>query len=225
MTKVYYTRITSFREKALFKTYLNKVEEGRKAEILRTRSEETRVRSLTAGSLLHEVLCRELSLPKTSPPFQILKEFGGKPYLKEYPSLHFNLSHSGDYVCCAVGKEPVGVDLQKYTVLRHGLAERFFTKEDNKALQEAGTEDKEALFFRIWSIRESYVKLTGKGMQGFSDFTIDWEQGKILPNDDKEAKAWFEEKEIFPGYASSLCVGNKGKKAEWEEIRFGHTDF
>lgn len=220
MSKVYYARVTPFKEKALFGEYLNKVEEGRKAEILRTRSEETRVRSLTAGSLLYEVLCRELSLPKTSPPFQIEKAPGGKPYLKEYPKLHFNLSHSGDYVCCAVGKAPVGVDLQKYTAIRHGLSERFFTKGDNKLLENAKPEEKEALFFRIWSIRESYVKLTGKGLKGFSDFTIDWEQERILPIDEKEESAWFEEKAILQGYACSLCVPTKGKKAAWEEIRF-----
>lgn len=221
MCRVYYTRISPFREEALFQKYLNKVEEGRKNEIMRTRVEETRVRSLAAGSLLYKALCRELSLPETTPPFLIGKEPGGKPYLQEYPALHFNLSHSGDYVCCALGTEPVGIDIQKHTALRKKVAERFFTKEENRLLEEKESSERERLFFRIWSIRESYVKLTGKGLKKFSDFEIDWEQNRIIPfaGKEKESPAWFEEKELVPGYACCLCMAKEKQAEKWEEIR------
>lgn len=35
----------------------------------------------------------------------------GKPYLLNYPDVHFNISHSGEYVACAVADSPVGVDI------------------------------------------------------------------------------------------------------------------
>ena len=37
----------------------------------------------------------------------------GKPYLSNYPNVHFNVSHSRDYVVCAVFNKPIGVDIQK----------------------------------------------------------------------------------------------------------------
>ena len=36
-----------------------------------------------------------------------------KPYLKDYPDIHFNGSHSGEYLVCALSDVPVGIDIQK----------------------------------------------------------------------------------------------------------------
>lgn len=86
-----------------------------------------------------------------------------KPYFRNLPYF-FNLSHSGDYVVCGFSGGEIGADIQK-----HGgrclekLAERFFTREENAALKEAG-DGKEKLFYRLWTRKEAYGKLTGKGV-------------------------------------------------------------
>lgn len=54
-------------------------------------------------------------------------EYGelGKPQIVNIPK-KFNLSHSGDYVVCAVGDGEVGADIQKWVPYKERTAERFF---------------------------------------------------------------------------------------------------
>ncbi len=37
----------------------------------------------------------------------------GKPYITGFSNVHFNISHSGNVVVCAVCDKPIGVDIQK----------------------------------------------------------------------------------------------------------------
>lgn len=86
----------------------------------------------------------------------------GKPYLVNYP-YYFNISHSGDYVVCALSEREVGVDLQIHRGANIGrLAGRFFAPAEADALGRAA--DREAFFFRLWARKEAYGKLTGKGL-------------------------------------------------------------
>lgn len=102
-------------------------------------------------------------------PIELVMGYGekGKPYLREYP-LFFNLSHSGEYVVCAVSDREIGVDIQKCSDVDVGrIAERFFSKEECKALEGCGTvEERRRLFFRLWVRKEAYGKLLGEGITG-----------------------------------------------------------
>lgn len=113
---------------------------------------------------------------------------GGKPYFPAYPDFHYNISHSGSYAVCAFCDQPVGIDLQKIPedprrVLL--IAKRFFSGEEQEALRELqGKNETEAmcrLFCRYWTARESYIKLTGRGLaEPFGNFRPDLEAGIIL---------------------------------------------
>ena len=199
-----------------WKSCFEKIEAGRRERLVRMQSEGQRRRSLAAGCLLHDALCRELGLlPKEKGAFSIGYREGGKPFLREREGLFFNLSHSGDYVCCAVGREETGVDIQAHTKVRPSLSERFFTQEDNRRLREAGSE-REALFFRMWSIKESYLKLTGKGVgAGLSSFEIEWEERAIRENGKREAL--FEENLTLPGCSLCVCFRGHGQEVRWKE--------
>lgn len=218
--KVYYTKVFPFLEESTFFSQLNKVEEERRRKILSGNNEKVRLRSLTAGSLLHEALCRELKIAAHKQgPFEVAYTEAGKPYLPADPKLHFNLSHSGAYVCCAVSNEPVGVDIQQLTKIKEGMAERFFTEKDNQRLSVLRGEEKKQLFFRMWSIKESYLKFTGKGMAaGLDSFEIDWMENKIV--DGKKEAACFEEYNGLPQYCLCVCMEFPRKEVVWEEICF-----
>lgn len=126
---------------------------------------------------------------------------GGKPYIENSP-VHFNLTHSGEWLALAVGLCRVGIDLQQ-TVPVHGgiqkMADRFYTAEDAAAIRalaekksdfcHAHTESEFCqnaqadLFFRIWTIREAYVKYTGEGLsRSLNSFSIDWEHRAVHEN-------------------------------------------
>lgn len=220
MITVYYAECFPFLQNDIFQYYLNKVESRRKEKILKQQKKKEQIRSLAAGSILHYALCQELGfLPDEMGYFELGYEAEGKPFLKEYADVHFNLSHSGEYVCCGMGREPVGVDIQKHRLVKDRLALRFFTQEDNRMLAECSAGEQEELFFRMWSIKESYLKLTGEGMKkGLDSFEIDWNQGAVFEKGGHAPAAFFHEKRDVPGYSFSVCAGNPLQQICFKEV-------
>lgn len=220
MINVYYKKVSPFWKEDTFWSQWNRIEERRKEKILRLSNNKEKARSLSAGSLLHYALCMELDLqPDTAGAFSVEYEGGGKPFLTDYPETYFNLSHSGDYVVCGVGREPLGVDIQKHTVIRKGIADRFFTSEDNRRLSDCKGKEREELFFRMWSIKESYIKLTGRGMsKGLDSFEIDWKQRAIFEGEETNLGAFFEENSCLPGYSLCVCCKTSGQTVTWKEL-------
>lgn len=90
----------------------------------------------------------------------------GKPYFRDLP-FYFNLSHSGDYVLCAISSEEIGADIQQHCGKEvEKLAGRFFSEREAAALEQVGAEreKRKKLFYRLWTRKEAYGKLTGKGI-------------------------------------------------------------
>lgn len=222
MVKVYYAEDASFWEESILFAHMDQIEEKRRKACEQMKGSHDKARRLGAGLLLHYALCDYLQLPKKeTPPFLTCQGQWGKPYLEEYPNVYFNLSHSGRYVCCAVGGQEVGVDIQEHRNSRSGIAQRFFTNEDNSLLRSLGEDQAQEMFFRIWSIRESYVKLTGRGLsQGLASFQIDW-QHKAL-TEQEQAAAYFAETSKLPGY--SFCVCSRQEKMEPAWIKMELSD-
>lgn len=88
---------------------------------------------------------------------------GGKPYLKNRP-FYFNISHSVNYIVCAVGLEPLGIDIQ-YHHRRdvEKIAKRVLNPEEWADYECA--EDRVRYFYDRWSEKESYLKYTGEGIR------------------------------------------------------------
>jgi 4'-phosphopantetheinyl transferase len=87
----------------------------------------------------------------------------GKPYLKDYPDTHYNISHTKGVTVCAVSDEPVGVDVEIVKPFNRRIVERFLTKNEQDFIF-ASKEGQGERFAEIWTKKESYVKLLGKGM-------------------------------------------------------------
>lgn len=218
MMKVYYAKVSSSCKEDTFFAHIGRIEQRRLDAIRKVKNEKARARSLTAGLLLHAGLCDYLQLPVgETPPFQTDCGPWGKPFLAGYPDVHFNLSHSGEYVCCAVADQEVGVDIQKYQGKVDGIAKRFFTREDNRLLDQCDKEERQKRFFRIWSIRESYIKFTGRGLgQGLDSFGIDWKGKQIY--DRGRLAACFEEYAGLEAYSLCVCTGQRERDIQWEFI-------
>ncbi len=113
---------------------------------------------------------------------ELAKTVLGKPYLKDWPRIQFNLSHSGAYGVCAVSDAPVGVDVEMIRPLRQDVAKRFFTKVEQGYLSAQPPEE----FFRLWTRKESFTKAVGKGL------TLPMDRFSVL--DDvlyRDGIAWF----------------------------------
>lgn len=141
-------------------------------------------------------------LREQTPPFSFLYEYGaqGKPQIVNFPK-KFNLSHSGDYVVCAVGDGEVGADIQKWVPYKERTAERFFAPTEWKLLQELPASQRTELFYRLWSRKEAYGKYTGQGI------------GNVLGEDFSDERKWKEKKICFreqtleAGYSLAVCYG------------------
>lgn len=94
----------------------------------------------------------------------------GKPSVE---GICFSLSHSGDMVICAVGDKPVGCDIERTAQAHEKLAERFFAPAELKYLRSFSGDALNREFFRLWTMKESYIKMTGEGLKlPLSDFCV-----------------------------------------------------
>ena len=90
----------------------------------------------------------------------------GKPFIVS-SKIGFNLSHSGNYVLCALGDKNVGCDIQLITPYNQRVVKRFFTKNEIDCLEIC--DDKDLVFTKLWTLKESALKFSGEGMSGGLD--------------------------------------------------------
>ena len=93
---------------------------------------------------------------------EVARTESGKPYVVD-GSLHFNLSHSGDYALIAVTADaPVGVDIERHREHRRWreIAKRFFAPHEASSLRTADD------FYRLWVVKEAVLKALGTGLRG-----------------------------------------------------------
>ncbi len=107
--------------------------------------------------------------------YPVFFQFGygeqGKPWLKNEEgnphSLRFNLSHSEGVVLCALAWEcAVGIDVEalRYEDSYDKVAENFFSKNEQLALQTVAPELQQTAFFNCWTRKEAYLKARGDGL-------------------------------------------------------------
>ncbi|NND68771.1 MAG: 4'-phosphopantetheinyl transferase superfamily protein [Halioglobus sp.] len=124
-----------------------------------------------AADLESEFFCRDvLSRYADVPPVQwVFEKVGeGKPRIVDPPlPLEFNLSHSVDWMVCAVScGVPVGVDIEhvarKRDVMR--LARRFFGEGEVAMLEALVKGEQRDGFFDLWTLKESAVKARAEAL-------------------------------------------------------------
>ncbi len=142
----------------------------------------------------------------------------GKPQVAEDApmDLSFNLSHSGEWLAVAITVEAdIGIDLQERDPHRSvtALAERFFHPDEARELAEMTEKRQPEQFFRLWTLKEAYLKAVGKGIANGLDkarFHID-NNGLINAEFDPalkdDAHQWqFHHYELDDDYCLSLAM-------------------
>lgn len=171
MVNVYVVNCSALPDPLEEPSILGGFSEQRKQKIMRQQNRLGRKQSLAAGLLLQEVLFRYECLEK-----EVSYGVHGKPQIE---GLYFNLSHSGAFVICAVGTQAVGCDIEKIKESPKRIAERFFGEKEQRFLNSVSETERDEAFFRIWTIKEAYVKMTGEGAS--IDFrTFDIELGEAV---------------------------------------------
>jgi 4'-phosphopantetheinyl transferase len=142
----------------------------------------------------------------------ILEGGGRKPELRDHPSLHFNLSHSGDYALIAVGSQPLGVDIEaiRLDVDWHALAKMNFHP-DERAILEARPDAAIRTFFQIWAHKEAFLKAIGIGFTDqLTSIAVPLEGGMISAPKFLSPRSWHATPlDSPPGYAASIVSGTR----------------
>jgi phosphopantetheinyl transferase len=92
----------------------------------------------------------------------ILVEEFGKPFLDPNPfmNLHFSVSHTKNDVAIAVAAFPLGLDLEFIQDQYPKSIEKRLVHPDDQLTVENARQ-----FYRLWSIKEAFVKYTGQGLR------------------------------------------------------------
>lgn len=86
----------------------------------------------------------------------------GKPYLANFPDIHFSISHSGEYVMVAVSDKPVGADIQKIKKYNSAVMKKYYSDKEIKQIEESS--DKDSEYTKIWTQKEAVIKKSDTGL-------------------------------------------------------------
>ncbi|MHB1392566.1 MAG: 4'-phosphopantetheinyl transferase family protein [Clostridia bacterium] len=173
MVEVYALSLPERQDDNTYRKLLSCVDKYKQERIRKFHRWEDAYRSLLGDVLVRHVINEKHSLPIQGMEFY--HDFYGKPYIKGITGFHFNLSHSGDWIVCAVDSTTVGIDIEKIVTCDLDIAKRFFTKKEYKWLLEIDEQEKNRSFFELWTMKESYIKAVGRGLSmPLDSFEIKW---------------------------------------------------
>lgn len=170
---------------------------------------EDSLRGLFADLLIRHIIILKTNLKNEEISFS--KNEYGKPFLNEQEDFHFNLSHSGDWVVCAVDDKPVGIDVEEISPIDLDISKNYFSPDEHKDL--IRKDDKIAYFFTLWTLKESYIKIVGKGLSlPLNSFSIRFKENKEIRIDARGEMirdTYFCQYSIDEKYKMAVCAQHK----------------
>lgn len=94
----------------------------------------------------------------------------GKPALAgpfDRAGLHFNIAHTRGLVALAISRaQTLGIDVENIVARTAplALATRYFTAEEASGLGALPLEQQQRRFYALWTLKESWLKATGRGL-------------------------------------------------------------
>lgn len=149
--------LSKYSGKAL-KDLIKELPEWRRVQAMRFKHERGRLEC----ALSYALLCQGLKEMGYDLQPTFIYGDNGKPSLKEFPELHFNLSHCKEAVVCALANHPVGVDVEVLGRYTERLAK--YTMNEDELAEINNAEDKDVAFTILWTKKEATMKLTGEGI-------------------------------------------------------------
>lgn len=162
MIFTYAIKLSEIADIGVFQQLETMISSERREKIKKYHFEEDKKRSILAEVLLKHSLKKDYGI--NSKHIQFATNRFGKPMLKNFEKIHFNLSHSGDWVVCGVSDEPIGIDVEIIKSIDLDIAKSFFTNNEYMDILNLANEKQLEYFYKLWTVKESYVKAEGKGL-------------------------------------------------------------
>jgi len=143
-------------------TMLDCIPGSRNAMLKRFVGKKDLLRGLYSSILIRYLVHKKLNISSEKIRF-ILNEYQ-KPFLAGCDNFNFNISHSGDYVACALSGSMIGIDIQQMRNNCFDIAETVFAEEELEKFRMLPETEKPDFFFDLWTLKESYIKAVGLGL-------------------------------------------------------------
>lgn len=215
---IYAAEIEPLKTPAFYDKVYNMVRPERRNRTDRYRFDKDKYLSLGAECLLMRAL-KDFGIDYDGAV--IRNDKNGKPYL-ENTNVYFNLSHSHERVMCIISDVPVGCDVEIIGKGDMEIAKRFFSQDEYENIQAIADEEKRrSMFYRIWTLKESYIKCVGLGLRiPLSSFTVSVDGGRVQVDIEKATEKiseeiakemlssayYIHEAELEDGYRYSWCI-------------------
>ena len=133
--------------------------------------------------------------------WEVEQETGSKPCLKGAEDVEFNISHTRGLVVCAVADRALGVDTERIRPFKEGLMRRVCSESERGFVLEGRSEAaRQERFFRLWTLKESFVKAIGRGLA----FSL--EEGAVKGS----IPGWrFYQSRVYQSYIISVCAADE----------------
>ena len=170
-----------------YNKYFSLMSPEKQQRVNKFRFADDKKRTVAGEMLARKTIAEWCSVDETDIVFY--KNEHGKPYLKDLPC-YFNISHSGDFVVCAVSENEIGIDIEKIRPIDLKIAKKICTETELKYLFNGipnendfnlATDDELlSRFFKLWTKKEAILKCIGTGFQGNRKYNkTDFEIQKI----------------------------------------------
>lgn len=114
---------------------------------------------------------------------EITKNKYGKPSLSEYSNVRYNVSHADGISACIVSEYECGIDCENVREYRPNVMKRAFSDNEKNMILSAPENQRNLLFFRLWTLKESYIKAIGMGLSfPLNQANFSFENGIINSN-------------------------------------------
>ncbi len=150
-----------------------------------------------------------LSISLDALPDALEQNAYGKPRLKHYPNIHFNISHCDGLVACALAEIPIGLDIEQIHPFKDSILRKVLTPAEKDFLETFRHDPAayEQCFYRFWTLKESRIKQSGLGLSmpldSFSfELDLSEEPVRITSSEDR---LWFYQERIEKQYFLALC--------------------
>jgi 4'-phosphopantetheinyl transferase len=209
--QVLYTFFDRRLSEQAWESHLRKLPEETQIRILRYRRWEDRQAGVFGKLLLMEGLkgfgYTVNAISRTRP------DAHGRPALE--CRVDFNISHSGEYVVCAVSNDTrVGIDIEKRKAFRFRDLADCFSAEEWEEMAKSG--DGEAAFYNFWTMKESVLKADGKGLS--------MPMNRVRIKDGRanlEGAMWFlRELDFGPDYSCHLATDHEVSTIKMKKVGF-----
>lgn len=194
---------------------LELLDQQRLACVKKLRNNRDKLHCLAAGLILRHLFGQDAEIKEN--PWH-------KPYIEGKP--RFNLSHSGDYVICAVGESEIGCDIQNHSDVAFKpdigeIAKRVFHPAELKRFLAASA--REETFYDFWTLKESYMKALGKGFHlEPNTFHLDvrYPEASLVETPEPAFRECrFSLFRGIPGYTMAICAADGEVLPEhWQDI-------